>query len=128
MLVQNHGYASIGHLSETVGSQRFGTRFRGADGEPIPIDLAANARSYGVRVIDVEAGPDVTGRLAAAIATAKGSAGPTLIQVPSDPLKYGPDGEGWWDVPVAEVSDEATTQRAREEYLARRASQRPLLG
>ena len=28
VLIQNHGYASIGHLSETVGSERFGTRYR----------------------------------------------------------------------------------------------------
>jgi 3D-(3,5/4)-trihydroxycyclohexane-1,2-dione acylhydrolase (decyclizing) len=28
VLVQNHGYASIGSLSESLGSQRFGTRYR----------------------------------------------------------------------------------------------------
>lgn len=28
VLIQNHGYASIGHLSETVGSARFGTKYR----------------------------------------------------------------------------------------------------
>ena len=128
VLVQNHGYASIGHLSETVGSQRYGTRYRGLDGDPLPVDLAANARSYGVRVIDIPAGSDVPGQLSAAITLAKGSEGPTLIQVPADPLVYGPDGEGWWDVPVAETSTLASTAEARVEYLEQRKAQRPLLG
>jgi len=41
---------------------------------------------------------------------------------------YAPDGEGWWDVPVAEVSTLDSTRRAREEYLEQRARRRPLLG
>ena len=28
VLIQNHGYASIGALSESLGSQRFGTKYR----------------------------------------------------------------------------------------------------
>ena len=28
VLVQNHGFASIGSLSESLGSQRFGTAYR----------------------------------------------------------------------------------------------------
>jgi 3D-(3,5/4)-trihydroxycyclohexane-1,2-dione acylhydrolase (decyclizing) len=129
VLVQNQGYASIGHLSETVGSARFGTAFRAADGvEPLPVDLAANARSYGVRVIDIPSGIDAPARLADAVRLAKSSEGPTLIQVQSDPLVYGPDGEGWWDVPVAATSTLASTTAARAEYLQKRQSQRPLLG
>ena len=51
MLVQNHGFASIGALSETVGSQRFGTSYRyrsddgQLDGDKLPVDLATNAAS-----------------------------------------------------------------------------------
>src|SRR5918998_3771763 len=58
VLVQNHGFASIGALSESVGAQRFGTRYRyrnpesGAlDGDLLPVDLAANAASLGAHVI-----------------------------------------------------------------------------
>ena len=58
VLVQNHGFASIGSLSESLGSQRFGTRYRyrnpetgRLDGEKLPIDLAANAASFGLEVI-----------------------------------------------------------------------------
>ena len=136
VLIQNHGYASIGHLSETVGSERFGTKYRAFDPEAqnfdgstvLPIDLAANARSYGIDVIDVEPGPDVATRLSDAVTRAKASTTSTLIHVQSDPLVYGPDGEGWWDVPVAEVSELDSTRTARSEYIEQRSKQRPLLG
>ena len=136
VLIQNHGYASIGHLSETVGSERFGTWYRELDpvarnfqGDAIlPVDLAANARSYGIDVIEIEPEPHAIDRLSEAIATAKASDRSTLIHIESDPLIYAPDGEGWWDVPVPEVSTLASTQRARDEYLEQRAAQRPLLG
>ncbi|MFE6996921.1 3D-(3,5/4)-trihydroxycyclohexane-1,2-dione acylhydrolase (decyclizing) [Microbacterium sp. NPDC057659] len=135
VLVQNHGFASIGHLSETVGSQRFGTRYRSydprarnfQDGEILPVDLAMNARSYGVDVIEVPTAPDAIDRLKEAIAVAKASTTTTLIHVESDPTLYAPDGEGWWDVPVAEVSTTASARAARTEYEQQRRAQRPLL-
>jgi 3D-(3,5/4)-trihydroxycyclohexane-1,2-dione acylhydrolase (decyclizing) len=136
VLIQNQGYASIGHLSETVGSERFGTKYRRYDdearnfqhGEVLPVDLAMNARSYGVDVIEIAKGPAAIDDLRAAVAAAKAAERTTLIHVESDPTVYGPDGEGWWDVPVAEVSSTETAQRAREEYEGQRAAQRPLLG
>ena len=45
-----------------------------------------------------------------------------------DPLLYAPDGEGWWDVPVPQVSTLDSTQAARQNYLAQQATQKPLLG
>ena len=136
ILIQNHGYASIGNLSETVGSDRFGTKYRYLDPatldfqneKRLPVDLAANARSYGVDAIEVAPGPDSIGDLRAAIVTAKASERSTLIHINSDPLIRAPEGEGWWDVPVAEVSTLESTARARRDYLEQRARQRPLLG
>ena len=136
VLIQNHGYASIGHLSETVGSERFGTWYREYDGEArnfqgervLPVDLAANARSYGLDVIEVEPATSAIDDLKAALATAKASSRSTVIHINSDPLVYAPDGAGWWDVPVPEVSTLESTRRARVAYLERRVRQRPLLG
>lgn len=136
ILVQNHGYASIGHLSETVGSERFGTWYRSYDegaknfqgGEILPVDLAMNARSYGMDVIEVEPGAGAIDELQAAIARAKASDRATFIHINSDPLIYAPDGEGWWDVPVPQVSTLESTQRARAEYEQQVAAQKPLLG
>ena len=136
VLVQNHGYASIGHLSDTVGSQRYGTQYRFQDKShnnfetdvTLPIDLAANAASLGIAVIRVEPGPDAIAKLAAAVATAKASTTATLIHINSDPLLFSPDTESWWDVPVAEASALESTTQARAEYVAQRESQRPYLG
>jgi 3D-(3,5/4)-trihydroxycyclohexane-1,2-dione acylhydrolase (decyclizing) len=128
VLIQNQGYASIGHLSETVGSERYGTRYRGSDGAALPVDLAASAAGYGVDVIRVEPGPDAIERLGDAVRRAKASTVTTLIHVESDPLIYAPDGGGWWDVPVAEVATLPATIAARAAYVEEQAAQRPLLG
>jgi 3D-(3,5/4)-trihydroxycyclohexane-1,2-dione acylhydrolase (decyclizing) len=136
VLIQNHGYASIGHLSETVGSERFGTKYRAYDpqarnfqgDEVLPVDLAMNARSYGLDVVEIEPGETAVDELEAAIAAAKASTRSTFIHINSDPHIYAPDGAGWWDVPVAEVSTLETTQAARAEYEDQVAEQRPLLG
>ena len=137
VLIQNEGYASIGHLSEAVGAERFGTRYRYLDpsgrnfesGQLLTaVDLAANARSYGIDVIEIPAGADAISRLSAAVKAAKASTTSTLIHIESDPFLYAPDGEGWWDVPVAQVSELESTRRAHAEYLERQHKQRPLLG
>ncbi|MBA4084451.1 MAG: 3D-(3,5/4)-trihydroxycyclohexane-1,2-dione acylhydrolase (decyclizing) [Kytococcus sp.] len=130
VLVQNHGFHSIGSLSESLGSQRYGTayRARGAqsgrlDGEVLPVDLAANARSLGCHVIEVH---DREG-LAAAIRAAKAApadGGPVVIHVETDPMVFGPDSASWWDVPVAEVSHLASTQGARAGYEQAKTAQR----
>ena len=137
VLIQNEGYASIGHLSESIGSQRFGTRYRYLDtatrnfesGELLSVvDLAANARSYGIDVIEIEPGADATRRLRDEVANAKARDAATLIHIRSDPFSYAPDGESWWDVPVAQTSELESTRQAHADYLERRRRQRPLLG
>lgn len=130
VLVQNHGFASIGNLSESVGAQRFGTRYRyrsketGAlDGDVLPVDLAANAASLGADVLRAEGIAD----LRAALREAKASPRTTVVHVETDPLAPAPDSEAWWDVPVAEVSELDTTREARARYDKDKQSQRPYL-
>jgi 3D-(3,5/4)-trihydroxycyclohexane-1,2-dione acylhydrolase (decyclizing) len=137
VLVQNEGYASIGRLSESVGAERFATRYRYLDPEALnfdsgelltAVDLAANARSYGISVIEVGAGAHAIDQLSAAVATAKADDAATLIHIRSDPFVYAPDGEGWWDVPVAQVSELSAGDATYVSYLDARRRQRPLLG
>ncbi|MDH2444890.1 3D-(3,5/4)-trihydroxycyclohexane-1,2-dione acylhydrolase (decyclizing) [Amnibacterium sp. CER49] len=136
VLVQNHGYASIGNLSESVGSNRFGTRYRTQDPvtfdfldeQYLPVDLAANARSYGVDVLEVPRGPGAAERLTEAVRAAKAADRITLVHVETDPLVPAPDGEGWWDVPVAAISELPSTTDARTAYERGVARQKPLLG
>ncbi|NDU72029.1 3D-(3,5/4)-trihydroxycyclohexane-1,2-dione acylhydrolase (decyclizing) [Actinomadura sp. DSM 109109] len=128
VLVQNHGYASIGNLSESVGARRFGTRHRlrtptGLDGDPLPIDLAANAASLGADVI--RAGD--AGGLREALRRAVASPRTTVVHVETDPRAEVPDSEAWWDVPVAEVSSLEDTRQARARYDDSKKTQRRYL-
>ncbi|WP_055524564.1 3D-(3,5/4)-trihydroxycyclohexane-1,2-dione acylhydrolase (decyclizing) [Streptomyces graminilatus] len=126
VLVQNHGYASIGGLSESVGGERFGTpyRYRAADGtftgDPLPVDLAANAASLGMDVLRAE----TVGELRAALAKARASDRPTCVYVETDPTPTAPPAEAWWDVPVAETAARESAVRAREEYDRQAAARR----
>lgn len=136
VLIQNHGFASIGRLSESVGSGRFGTKYRAYDpnfrnfegNERLQVDLAANARSYGVDVIEVAPTESAINDLREAVIRAKASNRTTVIHINSDPLIAGPSGGGWWDVPVSEVSTLESTRVARADYESQRKAQRPLLG
>ncbi|BBZ76737.1 3D-(3,5/4)-trihydroxycyclohexane-1,2-dione acylhydrolase (decyclizing) [Mycolicibacterium anyangense] len=129
VLVQNHGFASIGGLSESVGSQRFGTayRYRGdggrLDGGTLPVDLAANAASLGADVIKVATAAE----FADAVKAAKAADTVTVIHVETDPLVYAPDSQSWWDVPVSEVSSLESTQAAYQRYADWKKVQRPLV-
>ncbi|GGO47039.1 3D-(3,5/4)-trihydroxycyclohexane-1,2-dione acylhydrolase (decyclizing) [Streptomyces daqingensis] len=121
VLLQNHGYASIGGLSELTGAERFGTAYRhraadgGYTGEPLPVDLAANAASLGMDVIRAEN----LGELRTGLAQARASSRPTCVYVetetgPAAPAAPGPT--AWWDVVVAETSGRPAARKAREEY------------
>ncbi|MEV4537899.1 3D-(3,5/4)-trihydroxycyclohexane-1,2-dione acylhydrolase (decyclizing) [Asanoa sp. NPDC049518] len=123
VLVVNHGFASIGALSETVGVNRFGTWYRDRDGANLPTDLAANAASLGAHTIAVA---DLDG-LRAALATARASDRTTVIQIETDPLVSAPDSEAWWDVPVAEVARTSGTDAARAAYEKAKQAQRDYL-
>ena len=125
VLVQNHGFASIGALSESLGSQRFGTQYRyrtstGLDGDRLPVDLAANAASLGAHVIRADGIDDFR----KAVLTAKASDRATVIHVQTDPLTPAPDSPAWWDVPVAEVSAIDSTLTARVTYDNHKLGQR----
>ena len=126
VLVQNQGFASIGALSDSLGSQRFGTRYRERgetgrlDGDFVPVDLAANAASLGAEVIKTTTPDDFV----AAIAEAKRADHTVVIQVETDPFIDAPDSDSWWDVPVSEVSTLESTQQAYKTYREHKPEQR----
>jgi 3D-(3,5/4)-trihydroxycyclohexane-1,2-dione acylhydrolase (decyclizing) len=131
VIVQNHGFASIGALSESLGSQRFGTNYRYRDpatgllsGDKLPIDLAANAESLGAQVIRVK----TIAEFRTAIATARAADRTTAIHIETDPLAPVPSSESWWDVPVSEVAALDSTQQARKTYEVHKRDQKPLIG
>ncbi|MGW0699219.1 3D-(3,5/4)-trihydroxycyclohexane-1,2-dione acylhydrolase (decyclizing) [Streptomyces sp. NPDC002867] len=130
VILQNHGYASIGGLSETVGAERFGTDYRQRTGPgrtytgpPLPVDLAANAESLGMRVIRARTVRD----LREALAEARAADAPTCVYVETgtaDIVSGAPGAQAWWDVPVAETATRPSAAWAREEYDRQVASRR----
>ncbi len=121
VVLQNHGYASIGGLSEAVGAERYGTDYRqrtaGGDftGPPLPVDLGANAASLGMRVLR----PRTIRDLREALADARAATDPTCVYVETetaDSVSGAPPAQAWWDVPVAETSTRPSAVKAREEY------------
>ena len=108
ILLDSSGYASIGGLSRSIGSGGFGTQFD----YKVPVDLAANAESLGAVVYRA------TDRAAfdAALKSARDGDRTAVIYARVDPMKSVPGYESWWDVPVAEVSEQPDVRSARERW------------
>jgi 3D-(3,5/4)-trihydroxycyclohexane-1,2-dione acylhydrolase (decyclizing) len=133
VLVDNHGFNSIGSLSRSLGTDGFGTHYRyrqngsiGLDSEDpppplLPVDLAANAESLGARVIRCGGIEE----LRAGLEEAKQEERTVVLYVEVDRYAGVPEYESWWDVPVAEVSDVESVRDAREAYEDARARERP---
>jgi 3D-(3,5/4)-trihydroxycyclohexane-1,2-dione acylhydrolase (decyclizing) len=130
VLLDNGGYASIGALSESRGSQRFGTRYRmrnpetgRLDGEHVPFDLAANAASWGVDVLDCDGIEQFRENYLKAAASTR----PTALYIKTNLYGPHPPGSAWWDVPVAQASELESTRIAFQEYVDEKAPQRHYL-
>ena len=134
VLLDNQGFKSIGALSRSIGSQGFGTRYAfPKEGrlpgdeeqavEPLPVDLAMNARSLGANVIECQGYDDFV----AALQAAKEADKTTVIYIQNDRYVSVPGYESWWDVPVAEVSQIDSVRAAREEWEEMRAKERYFL-
>ncbi len=116
LLLDSQGYASIGGLSQSIGSGGFGTQFD----YKVPVDLAANAESLGALVYRV------TDRatLDAALTSARAADRTTIIYALVDPANSVPGYEAWWDVPVAEVSEQPAVRAARARWEEGKTRQR----
>jgi 3D-(3,5/4)-trihydroxycyclohexane-1,2-dione acylhydrolase (decyclizing) len=135
VLLDNHGFKSIGSLSRSLGQDGFGTRYvyprsnglpddtAGTDVQTLPVDLAANARSLGAHVIECKTYAD----FATALTDARSIERTTVIYIQDDRYEGIPGYESWWDVPVAEVSTSSQVQDARTEWEAMRARERHFL-
>ncbi len=127
VLLDNGGFASIGALSQSRGSQRFGTSYRmrsrpggRLDGAEVPFDLAANAASWGADVLRCDGVADFRAKYAAAVASPR----TTVLHIETDLVGPNPPGTAWWDVPVAEVSELESTQAAYADHVQAKKAQR----
>lgn len=126
ILLNNYGYASIGSLSASLGSEGFGTYYRyrdqttdQLDGDQLPVDYAANAQSMGAHVIKASNITDFR----EALKTAKTIDLTCLIYIEVDRKKAVP-GFAWWDVAVAEVSEKEEVKKAYKDLKKNRKNQK----
>jgi len=125
VVVDNHGYASIGGLSRSLGTEGFGTQYRyrksgslgldreGPQGDTLPIDFAANAASLGA----VSERVRTIAELRAALAKSERVEDrPYVITIETDRYEGVPAYDSWWDVVPAEVSAVAEVRASRERY------------
>jgi 3D-(3,5/4)-trihydroxycyclohexane-1,2-dione acylhydrolase (decyclizing) len=127
VLLDNHGFNCIHGLAGSCGEHNTFNLFRTRDpvsglleGEPLAIDLAANAASLGARVLC----PKDRGGLEAALEQAKVNDRTTVIVMEVDPAVGVPSYESWWDVPVPAVSESETVRHARRGYEEQRQRER----
>ena len=136
VLLNNHGFASIGGLSRSLGTEGFGTRYLYRDRDQdylngdeipaevaaqryLPVDLAANAESLGAIVIKARGKEGLEKALTAARQTDR----TTVVYVETDRYQ-GIEGYSWWEVPVSEVSTKEGVQAAFETYKEEKKAQR----
>jgi 3D-(3,5/4)-trihydroxycyclohexane-1,2-dione acylhydrolase (decyclizing) len=130
VVVENHGYASIGSLSRSLGSEGFGTQYRQREeqtgqlsGDYLHLDFAENARGLGAIAIDTQTLSDFK----QALEKTKTTDRTTVIVVHTDTSLKVPGYESWWDVAVAEVSEIDSVQEARKEYVEMKKQERYFL-
>ena len=130
VLVNNHGFASIGGLSQSLGSAGFGTRFRMRDaesgqleGEYLPVDFAANARSLGAHTLSA----CTIQEFREALQEARKATKTTVIVVETEREVRVPGYDSWWDVAVAETSTMDDVEKARADYEEARKRERYFL-
>jgi 3D-(3,5/4)-trihydroxycyclohexane-1,2-dione acylhydrolase (decyclizing) len=117
VVLDNHGFSSIGGLSRACGNRGMGTeyRYRGngkLEGDLIPVDYAANARSLGAEAVRTSTRDEFKQALLAASKSQMTSV--VVIETAYD--QRVPGYESWWDVPIAEVSEAESVRAARSKY------------
>ena len=119
IVLDNRGYSSIGGLSQSLGSQGFGTDYQRRnsqtgqlDGGPLPVDFPAITQAMGAHSVRA----NNYAELEAAIEAAKSIPCTSVIVIETDKEARVPGYESWWDVPVSEVSEMQSVRKVRGEY------------
>lgn len=111
VLMENRGFQSIHGLQRSLGSPEFGNELRDSRGGYVHVDFAAHARALGAEVWEA-ASPE---ELERALQEARSAEGVRVVVVHVDPTQRVPS-YGFWDVPVAEVSQIPEVIEARRRY------------
>ena len=125
VLLDNHGFSSIGGLSRACGNDGMGTSYRyrrgdSYDGDVLPVDFAANAASLGAWIARAKTADE----LKAALTAAREQERTSVVVIETSYDQRVPGYESWWDVPIAEVSERDAVKAARRNYEEARKKER----
>jgi 3D-(3,5/4)-trihydroxycyclohexane-1,2-dione acylhydrolase (decyclizing) len=125
VMLDNHGFSSIGGLSRACGNQGMGTEYRyrrneKLGGDSIDVDFVANATSLGAHAVRAKTRDD----LRKALVEARQQRQTSVVVIETAYDERVPGYESWWDVPIAEVSESESVRAARAKYVQARTKQR----
>lgn len=118
IVLDNHGFSSIGGLSKAIGSGGFGTDYKlrtssgHYDGDYVPLDFVKLCEGLGAKAVRARTRED----FAAAVAAMKKEEFTSAVVIEVDKEARVPGYESWWDVPISEVSQIETIRAARATY------------
>ena len=117
VLLDNHGFSSIGGLSRSCGNEGMGTNYRYRrdgkyDGDLLPVDFVSNAASLGAWAIRARTRDE----LSSALVEGRKHPRTSVVVVETAYEERVPGYESWWDVAIAEVSERELVRAAREKY------------
>jgi len=117
VLLDNHGFSSIGGLSRSCGNEGMGTNYRYRrdgkyDGDLLPVDFVSNAASLGSWATRARTRDE----LSSALVEGRKHPRTSVVVVETAYEERVPGYESWWDVAIAEVSEREPVRAARGKY------------
>jgi 3D-(3,5/4)-trihydroxycyclohexane-1,2-dione acylhydrolase (decyclizing) len=119
IVLDNHGFSSIGGLSKSIGSGGFGTDYRMRrpesgrwDGANVPVDFVALAGGLGAHAVRATTHQEAE----RAIEAMRGHDKTSVVVIEVDKEMRVPGYESWWDVAISEVSEIESIRNARSAY------------
>jgi 3D-(3,5/4)-trihydroxycyclohexane-1,2-dione acylhydrolase (decyclizing) len=125
VLLDNHGFSSIGGLSRACGNEGMGTNYRYRNGgsyggDLLPVDFTANAASLGAWTTRA----NTAAELKEALVCGRKQNRTAVVVIETSYDQRVPGYESWWDVPIAEVSERESVNAARQSYEEARKKER----
>ncbi len=115
VVLDNRGFACINRLQTSLGGLGYNNLLQSSyskAGDAPQIDFAQHAAALGAHAEKVAS----IGELDAALQRARSAPHTAVVVIDTDPLLSTEAGGTWWDVPVAEVSDNESVTAAATEY------------
>ena len=116
VVLDNRGFGCINRLQTSLGGRGYNNLLQSSYADPADapqIDFAQHAASLGAQAEKVSSLKE----LSAALERARQAPHTAVVVIDTDPLPSTEAGGTWWDVPVAQVSDDTNVTAAASDYM-----------